>query len=253
MGQLRSLVDRVEQAAPPRIGRSVRAAHRDYLFRRAMRRFLEAPGACARPGHPVLLDLIYGWGNEGFSALDDYLAVCVKHAMSSPGPILECGSGLSTILVGAVAKERGQSHWALEHKSEWAARVQRDLTRYQLDSVRLCAKPLKDHGEFCWYDPPLESMPDRFSLVVCDGPPGRTKGGRYGLVPIMRERLQPGCVILLDDAGRDQELAIARSWEAELDASVETPGSARPYIQMTVGNAPRRGDERGTASGESGD
>jgi hypothetical protein len=77
-------------------------------------------------------------------------------------------------------------------------------------------------------------MPDSFPLVVCDGPPGSTKGGRYGLVPIMREWLKPGCVILLDDAGREQERAIARRWEAELGASSETLGSIKPYIEMTV-------------------
>jgi hypothetical protein len=112
--------------------------------------------------------------------------------------------------------------------------VQKYLNRYKLDSVVLYTKPLKDYGDFCWYDAPLESMPDSFSLVVCDGPPGGTKGGRYGLVPIMRERLQPGCVILLDDAGREQELAIARRWEAELGAPFEILGSIKPYIEMTV-------------------
>jgi hypothetical protein len=75
---------------------------------------------------------------------------------------------------------------------------------------------------------------DSFALVVCDGPPGSTKGGRFGLVPIMRERLEPGCVILLDDASREQELAIARRWEAEIGASFEILDCTKPYIKMTV-------------------
>ena len=195
---------------------------------------MQAPEAYTKPGNPVVTDLIYGWGNEGWSALDDYLADCMEHALTAKGPILECGSGLSTVIVGAIAKRRGLCHWALEHTPEWAAKVRRYVKRYNLDSVSLCVSPLKDYGAFCWYDVPLESMPERFSLVICDGPPGSTKGGRYGLAPVMRERLKPGCVILLDDTSRQAERATASRWESELGASAEMLGSAKPYSKLTV-------------------
>jgi hypothetical protein len=180
--------------------------------------------------------LVYGWGNEDWSALDEYLAACINHTLDLRGPILECGSGLSTILVGAIAKKRGQRHWALEHTPEWASKVERYLNRYKLDSVVLCMVPLKDYGAFCWYDAPLELMPGSFALVICDGPPGSTKGGRYGLVPIMKERLEAGSVILLDDASREQERVIADRWKSELGASLETCGSIKSYIKMEVTN-----------------
>lgn len=205
-----------------------------------MTRFLEDPAACSHPGHRVLTDLIYGWGNEAWSAQDEYLAGCLQHALTARGPILECGSGLSTILVGAIATKRGRSHWALEHRPEWAAKVQRCLKRYRLDRVVLCTDPLSDHGSYCWYDAPLAAMPDSFSLVICDGPPAGTKGGRYGLVPIMQERLGPGCVILLDDAGRDEERAAARRWQAELGAGLQVRGSSKPYFEVTVMDTPHR-------------
>ena len=198
-----------------------------------MTRFLKDPKACKSPGNPVLRDLIRGWGNEGWSALDDYLAGCIEHALVSPGPILECGSGLSTILIGVIAKSTGQSHWVLEHTPSWAARVQSELDRYELGS-HLSAAPLKDYGDFAWYEPQLDSMPDSFSLVICDGPPGDTKGGRSGLVPVMNDRLKTGCVVLLDDAHREEERAIAKRWETELGATSITLGSERPYVELTV-------------------
>jgi len=237
MHRLRSVVKSV---IPAKIRRFLRTAHRDFVFRRAIKRFLKDPDGCAHPGNPVLLDLIYGWGNESWSALDEYLAECIHNALVSCGPILECGSGLSTILVGTIAKRRGQSYWALEHNPEWATRMQGYLHRYKLDFIVMCVNPLTDYGAFCWYDAPLESMPDSFALVICDGPPGMTKGGRYGLVPIMRERLKPSCVILLDDAGREQECAIASRWETELGALLEVFGSKKPYIKMTVINTPHQ-------------
>src|SRR5262245_17078476 len=230
MTQLNSLA---KSLVPHRVRSAVRAVHRDLVFRRAMKRFLKNPEACKHAGNPVIGNLIYGWGNEGWSALEEYLAECMNHAWVSRGPILECGSGLSTILIGAIAKERGQRHWALEHTPHWATRVQGYLNRYKLDSVVLCTTPLKDYGEFCWYEAPLESMPESFSLVICDGPPGGTKGGRYGLLPLMKERHQ-ACVILLHDSAHEEGHTIARRCEAELGGTIETLGSNKPFIKMTV-------------------
>ena len=124
--------------------------------------------------------------------------------------------------------------WALEHSPEWADRTQRYLTRYRLKSVVLCVFPIKDYGEFCWYDIPPNGLPRRFSLVLCDGPPGGTKGGRYGLVPLLRERFEPGCVILLDDAEREQERAIAHRWQDQMRCDLEFVGTVKPFIEMTV-------------------
>jgi hypothetical protein len=229
--QLRKIAKAV---LPPPIRSSFRDLHRDLVFRRAMRQFLKNPAACANPEHPALIDLIYGWGNEGWSALNEYLAGCIHQALVSTGSILECGSGLSTIVIGAIAKKRGQRYWALEHNSDWAKKVRRMTRRYALTTLALSVKPLKDYGEFCWYEVPIESMPHDFDFVICDGPPGSTKGGRYGLVPIMKERFKTGCVILVDDAAREQERAMVSRWRSELDATLEVAGTSKPYIKMRV-------------------
>ena len=224
----------VKAVVPAGARRLLRAAHRRFVFGRAMRRFLRHPEASLRGERSVIRDLVYGWGNETWSALDDYLVACLDRALSTSGPVLECGSGLSTLLVGAIAQRRGYRHWALEHTPQWAEKVARHLERYGIRSVVLSAKPLKDYGEFCWYDPPMEMMPDDFALVVCDGPPSDSKGGRYGLVPVMRERLADGCVILLDDAHREAEQAIVRRWGAELGITAQTFGSSDRYFEISV-------------------
>jgi len=199
-----------------------------------MRRFLHAPAASVAPRASVLNELIYGWGNESWSAMDEYLAACIQNALVANGPILECGSGLSTLVVGAIAKQQGLEHWVLEHSPEWAAKVQRHLDRYGIDSARVCVAPLKNYGEFDWYNPPVASLPDSFGLVICDGPPYWNKGGRFGLVPVLRSRLKAECVIVLDDAAREQERTIAKRWAIELGASCETLGTSKPYVKLTV-------------------
>jgi hypothetical protein len=120
----RYLTELYYKSVPHQLRHLFSGERRDFVFQQAMQQFLKDPGACAYPGNPVLIDLIYGWGNEAWSARDEYLAGCINHALVSDGPILECGSGLSTLLLGAVAKRRGHSHWVLEHKPDWAKRVQ---------------------------------------------------------------------------------------------------------------------------------
>ena len=209
------------------------ARDRTLAFSEAMKEFANDPAACIRAGCSVIGDLIYGWGND-WSATEEYLRCCLEHSLHVQGPILECGSGLSSVLVGVIAKMRGCPHWVLEHMPFWADTVQRCLDVHELDSTVVCMKPLKDFGEFFWYDPPLRSMPASFALVICDGPPGHTRGGRYGLASVMRDRLKPGCTLLLDDADREAERRIARRWAAELEGTFELIGHAKPYIRMSL-------------------
>ncbi len=89
------------------------------------------------------------------------------------------------------------------------------LARHRLDNVRVCQAELRDFGEFDWYAAPPEDLPKNFGLVICDGPPGGTVGGRYGLFPRMRSHLAPDCVVLLDDAGRTAEQATLARWRQE--------------------------------------
>jgi hypothetical protein len=94
--------------------------------------------------------------------------------------------------------------------------------------------PLGQYGEFDWYCPNMETLPDRFSVVTCDGPPGDTLGGRYGLVPVMHHHLRSGSVILLDDAEREHEQEVAKRWEAELPAKAIWIDGRKPFIRLVV-------------------
>ncbi len=240
-----SLIKISKAILPESVLRYVRTRHRDFVFWRAITKLSRDPrGVIATPGK-VISDLIYGWDNEGWSASDEYLLSCLQFALASHGPILECGSGLTTILLGIIAQKTGNIVWTLEHNQVWYERVNKYIKKFKIHSVRLCFSPLKDFGDFCWYSVPLDLIPDKFSMVVCDGPPGRTRGGRYGLLPIMKQRLKPGATILLDDAEREQEKAIAIRWADELGTTYRTLGFKKPFIQITIptffeGNSPTR-------------
>src|SRR5262249_50220101 len=126
------------------------------------------------------------------------------------GPILECGSGLTTFLLAFASRH---TVWSLEHLGEWQRRIP-SLLNWTGTSANLLLSPLQRYGSDDWYAIPA-GMPSNFRLVVCDGPPGSTLGGRYGLMPVLGHKLQDGATILLDDADRPEERSVLEQWEKE--------------------------------------
>lgn len=236
MTELKKLAKKI---IPKSLRRLLFIQNRQFIFSRAMNRLLRDPHCLTGHGD-VLYDLSYGWGNKLWSASDEYVLACAKHAWNCNRPILECGSGLTTLILGAITQNMGLTVWTLEHNERWAQRIKNYLRCYQIRSVHVILNPLRDYGSYSWYDPPLEKMPDAFGLVVCDGPPYNTPGGRYGLLPVMGDRLPAGATILLDDAGRAAEQSIADRWADELGTTATTHGtnSNRRYISVTIPEEP---------------
>ncbi|HEX8148896.1 MAG TPA: hypothetical protein VF591_17060 [Pyrinomonadaceae bacterium] len=222
-----SVIDRVlggfgpvKRLVPAGVKRAAKQALLEQTLRRAVRRVAALPEGEA-PSRELLADLLAAWNNDGFAADLDYLEEVSRRAATVEGPVLECGSGLTTLLAGLLAGRRGFETWALEHHPEWHARVAAALAEHNVPRARVALAPLKSYGGFSWYEPPLAEMPDAFRLVVCDGPPGTTPGGRYGLLPVMRGRLAAGAVILLDDANRPEEREALRRWSDEHGVTFE--------------------------------
>jgi hypothetical protein len=152
-------------------------------------------------GRATISALHAAWGNPEFIATVSYLEAAAARAVELKGAVLECGSGLSTLLLGTLAESNGFSVWTLEHDREWYETVAAFLQRHRVRNVHLCYAPLRDYGDgISWYDVHAVELPEVFSLVVCDGPPNwKTPGGRYGVVVAMRERFSKEWNILLDD------------------------------------------------------
>lgn len=168
----------------------------------------------------LLKRLIYGWGNQGFSAQVGYLQTCIEFALSSKKGILECGSGLTTILLGIITHKTNIRMLTLENSFIWAVRVRKMLTKRMLQNVYLHVTPLKDYGLYEWYNISGVEHFDNFDLIICDGPPAQVKGGRYGLLPVMGERIGKGATILLDDTIRNEEKLIIQQWSELKSISV---------------------------------
>src|SRR5262249_56291025 len=205
-----TLTRALKELVPVGVGKGVREGEQGWGVSRALSGGLR--GLQERPwgSETIWRDLAVGWDNERWSAGPEYLDAVATAALAEQGPILECGSGITTLVLATISEYTGSPVITLEHDERCFEVVRSRLRRFGLRAdVRLA--PLRRYGEYDWYDVDPAEL-HAFSLVVCDGPPGRTRGGRFGLLPVLRERLLPGCAILLHDAARPPEQRLLRRW-----------------------------------------
>jgi hypothetical protein len=203
--------------------------HRRVILRDGIRKLQKQPQGSIW----IWRQLIYGWGNKLYSSRPMYLDAVAAAGVVQRGPILECGSGLTTLVLATVAQRTGSSVWTLENDAVWFHKVTRELHRLGL-AANVELSPLRDYGDFEWYDIDSLELP-MFSLVICDGPSASTRGGRYGLLPVLGERLLSGCTVLLDDAGRPGERGVLRRWKSEVRLHDQICGGDDPYAVVTLG------------------
>jgi hypothetical protein len=209
-----------------------RRVRRHIIFRLKVKKVVENPDI--RLDDPQVLDeLTYWWANV-FSPSTEFLLDLVKHSSQAKYPILDCGSGLSTIIAGLIAKRHGNTVWSLESSKSWYNRVKHYLDKYQVDSVNLLYCPLKKQTDFSWYGVPWDILPEKFSLVSCDGPYQEGDARRYGLFPMMKERFAPECTILFDNESLKQEQEGLYYWVDKLQAQYEKRGSEKPFLHITL-------------------
>src|SRR4051794_39372250 len=149
------------------------------------------------------------------------VAVCNEIVHGARTRIVECGSGVSTVVLTRLLRERGTGRLlALEHDGHWAALVNEQLRREALDDIaRVVHAPLE--GEPPWYPAAvLRGLPDELDLLLVDGPPAYAAGHqarRAPALPRLRERLVAGAAVVLDDIARPGERAIVADWDAATD------------------------------------
>lgn len=214
---------------------AVRQRHRVYTLSRSLRAVLDDPARAIRSSK-LMEQLVYGWGNRGWSAQTEYLRRIVAAVLASRSDVIECGSGLSTLVIAAAARVSGVRVWSLEHTQIWRERVTVALRRHGLgdEVANVLSAPLRSYGDFDWYTVPPVLAGRRWGLVVCDGPPSETRGGRYGLLPVLRSQLERPGLVLLDDAARPGEQEILARWAAEDGGHFEVKGTAWPFGELVL-------------------
>lgn len=139
-----------------------------------------------------------------------------------PGVVVELGSGASTVMVGRLLKQLGHGRLiSLDHDPEWASQTRRYIVASGLqDIVEVIDAPLTrqqfDGKDYDWYQVP-EQLRDiqQIDMITVDGPPQAKDTSilsRYPALPAFAEKLSPQAIIYVDDAGRDTEQNMIKTW-----------------------------------------
>lgn len=176
-----------------------------------------------------LLELHEMWGNN-FAASPLMLACLISLAREGEGPILECGSGLSS-LVMAAANPKREVH-CLENSPVFGEHLRIEAQKHGLSNIHIHCRPLKDS----WYD--AGSIPWRdWSMVIIDGPP-RKDGNRLGVFGILN---LASSIVVADDIQDDGGVPALRSQLAKThDVLVVNDGTPRSFAVC----APRTKEEQ---------
>ncbi len=113
------------------------------------------------------------FSNNMFGVQADVLALCVWLAREAKGPIIEAGSGLTTIMMAAANPDHYV--YCLEHSTDWADRTIYMAQQAGIRNIAMCHCPIQEG----WYDlSEVEAeLPKEFALGLVDGPP-RLEGSR---------------------------------------------------------------------------
>jgi predicted O-methyltransferase YrrM len=161
---------------------------------------------------------------RGWAASPDFL-LQIAHYMSreKPKTILECSSGISTLVAARCAQLNGLGHvFSLEHEPTYAAKT-RDLLRHHglQDWATVLDAPLEGSaGQSAWYS--LKLLPANLpsvDLLVVDGPPASAGPlARYPALPRLEKFLAKKVAVFVDDADREDEQEMIRRWTSEFPA-----------------------------------
>lgn len=215
-----SLVRSIKQTLLRPLKAAAKEGLRQLAFRRCVNR---AARSAALLTDPVFLaEIREAWGNLAYSADVSFLTEALGRVRcGGAGAVLECGSGISTILMGlSMPRRPGCEIWSLENDTRWLKRTASVVSRYYLGNVQLVHAPLRFYDDYMWYAAPFQRMP-QFDLVICDGPTEATPGGRYGLLPVMAPHLADDAVVMVDDADTAVARGVLARWTDEGLARVE--------------------------------
>jgi len=179
-----------------------------------------------------------------FSITPDALQRFVSYiAFSDAKTVVECGAGVSTVVMARHFKTRGYGHlYSVEGDAAWidyiSGLVKQDGNE---EFVTFIHAPLKTHTvgsrEQLWYD--REIVKERLKGLVIegalvDGPQGnKGRFTRHAFVPFFSDQFSEGVFIMLDDGHRKDETQIAREWGQQLGVEAKYADTRRGQWILT--------------------
>ena len=145
--------------------------------------------------------------------------------------IVECGSGVSTVVIGNLLRQRGRGHlYSLEDDEAWYNSTSELLAKQGLEQyVTFVFAPLQPVDGFDletrWYAQDkvraaLQGV-EHVDLILVDGPKSLTTRSRVAALPFFVPWMDNHTLLVLDDAKRPQERAVLEEWRQKFDVETD--------------------------------
>ncbi len=157
---------------------------------------------------------------QHWSAGADFLTLIVEHCLQSrPGVIMECSSGLTTVMLARCCQLNGLGRvYSLENGEAYARATRQALNHYGLGQLAtVIHAPLQtvsvSDQSFQWYA--TTGIPEAdIDMLVIDGPSGfLQRHSRFPAIPMLMDSFSDRCLVYLDDAARKDEREIITRWQ----------------------------------------
>jgi len=156
----------------------------------------------------------------GSAILPDLANILIKYIENNkPETIVECGSGVSTIISAYCLKNNKKGKiYSLDHEQKYLEITQENLKTHKVSEyVELIHSPVIDftinNKKHKFYDINLLNNISEIDILFVDGPPRTIQPDiRFASVPLFYDKIKTGGIIILDDADRKPEKQAINEW-----------------------------------------
>ncbi len=159
-----------------------------------------------------------------WAASPDFMQIIIEILLEKkPQTIVECGSGVSSIVIGYILEKNkiGQLY-SLEHLEQYAVRNEKLIKQHGLENqVNILHTPLiqrqVNDEEAKWYNISQIADNQLIDILIIDGPTGH----RYPALPVLFPQLSDTAVIIIDDCKREKDTKNIMRWLQEFPLTAE--------------------------------
>jgi len=159
-----------------------------------------------------------------WAASPDFLHIITDILLDrKPLTVVECGSGVSSVVIGYLLKKNGRGHlYSLENSDVYAIKNTELICRHRLNNqVSILHAPLTEmtinDEQKKWYDTTQITTIQSIDILIIDGPTGH----RYPALPILHTQLSENALIIVDDCNRKKDRENVLKWQHEFGLNIE--------------------------------
>ena len=184
---------------------------RQHGFDRCMQRIVDVHQRPISIG--AIAEAFAYWGDPLSPGDESYVRSCIAEIGATQGAVLQCGAGLSTLVLGAACAgdKRERQVWCLEHDRHWASTIRSWLTEYRVANTHVIHSRAQMFDGFSWYSVDTGRLAKSYSLVLCEGVRASPRGA-FGALRKLEGRLAPAFVLMAREAGSQAELKLLKTW-----------------------------------------